>query len=94
VTEFTPFDTRWILISAFLVMTMQIEFCMLEAGLVRQINNINVACKNLMDFIVAALVYWAAGFGIMYGVGEPSGFYGTSMFMKDHADGATAFFSY
>ncbi len=91
-TEFTPFDTRWILISAFLVTTMQIGFCMLEAGLVRQKNNINVAFKNLMDFIVAGLAYWAVGFGIMYGVGEAYGIYGTSMFMKDHADGATAFF--
>lgn len=90
--EFTPFDTSWILLSAFLVMTMQIGFCMLEAGLVRQKNSINVAFKNLMDFIVAGLVYWAVGFGIMYGLGEPNGIYGTSMFLKSHADGATAFF--
>lgn len=91
-TEFTPFDTRWILLSAFLVMTMQIGFCMLEAGMVRQKNNINVAFKNLMDLIVAGLAYWAVGFGIMYGVGEAAGLYGTSMFLKSHTDGATAFF--
>ncbi len=90
--EFKPFDTSWILICAFLVMTMQIGFCMLEAGLVRQKNSINVAFKNLMDFIVAGLAYWAVGFGIMYGLGESNGFYGTSMFLKSHADGATAFF--
>jgi len=94
VTQFTPFDTSWILLSAFLVMTMQIGFCMLEAGLVRQKNSINVAFKNLMDFIVAGLAYWAVGFGIMYGIGEPNGIYGTSMFMKSHEDGATAFFLY
>jgi len=92
VTEFTDFDTRWILICAFLVMTMQIGFCMLEAGLVRQKNSINVAFKNLMDFTVAGLAYWAVGFGIMYGVGESTGIYGTSMFLKSHTDGATAFF--
>ncbi len=91
-TEFTLFDTRWILISAALALTMQIGFCMLEAGLVRQKNNINVAFKNLMDFIVAGLAYWAVGFGIMYGVGESNGIYGTTMFLKNHAEGAIAFF--
>jgi len=86
VTEFTLFDTSWILLCAFLVMTMQIGFCMLEAGLVRQKNSINVAYKNLMDFIVAGLAYWAVGFGIMYGVGESSGLYGTSLFLKALAE--------
>jgi len=71
---------------------MQIGFCMLETGLVRQKNSINVAFKNLMDFVVASLVYWAVGFGIMYGIGEANGFFGTSMFLKTHADGAGAFF--
>jgi len=73
---------------------MQIGFCMLEAGLVRQKNSINVAFKNLMDFIVAALAYWAVGFGIMYGVGDANGIYGTTMFLKSHEDGFTAFFLY
>jgi len=45
-----------------------------------------------MDFVVAGLAYWAVGFGIMYGLGEPNGVYGTTMFLKSHAEGATAFF--
>jgi len=88
----TMFDTSWILLSAFLVMTMQVGFCMLEAGLVRQKNSINVAFKNLMDFVIAGLVSWAGGFGLMYGAGYSSGLFGTTMFLKSHADGATAFF--
>lgn len=88
----TPIDTSWILLSAFLVMTMQIGFCMLETGLVRQKNSINVAYKNLMDFVVAGLVFWLVGFGIMYGTGHSSGLFGTDLFLKSHADGATAFF--
>ncbi len=71
---------------------MQIGFCMLEAGLVRQKNSINVAYKNLMDFVVAGLVFWVVGFGIMYGTGHSSGLFGTDMFLKSHAEGATAFF--
>ena len=71
---------------------MQIGFCMLEAGLVRQKNSINVAFKNLMDFVVAGLVFWMVGFGLMYGAGHASGVFGTDMFLKSHADGASAFF--
>jgi len=71
---------------------MQIGFCMLEAGLVRQKNSINVAFKNLMDFIVAGLAYWVVGFGVMYGLGDAHGIYGTSMFLKSHEDGYGAFF--
>lgn len=90
--ESATFNTSWILLSAFLVMTMQIGFCMLEAGLVRQKNSINVAFKNLMDFVVAGLVFWLVGFGIMYGTGHSSGLFGMDMFLKSHDDGATAFF--
>jgi len=89
------FDSgAWILLCAFLVMTMQIGFCLLEAGLVRQKNSINVAFKNLMDFVVAALVFWIIGFALMYGSGHSSGLFGTDMFFKSHSDGATAFFLY
>gem|GEM_PF-4349179 len=66
-TDFTPLDITWLLISAFLVMTMQIGFCMLETGLVRSKNSINVAFKNVMDFVVASLTFWAIGYGLMYG---------------------------
>lgn len=75
-------------------MTMQIGFCMLEAGLVRQKNSINVAYKNLMDFIVSGLVFWAVGYGIMYGAGHASGLFGTDLFLRAHDDGAGAFFLY
>ncbi len=65
---------------------------MLEAGLVRQKNSINVAFKNLMDFVVAGLVFWTVGFGLMYGAGHSSGLFGMDMFLKSHSEGATAFF--
>jgi len=92
--DLSPLDTSWLLLSAFLVTTMQIGFCMLEAGLVRQKNSINVAFKNLMDFVVAGLVFWALGFGVMHGAGHASGLVGTDLFLKSHAEGASAFFLY
>ena len=92
--DLSHFDSSWILLSAFLVMTMQIGFCMLEAGMVRQKNSINVAYKNLMDFITSGLVFWAVGYGIMFGAGHSSGLFGTDLFLRSHTDGAGAFFLY
>ena len=92
--DLSLFDTSWILLCAFLVTAMQIGFCMLEAGLVRQKNSINVAFKNLMDFVIAGLIYWAVGYGLMYGTGHASGLFGTDFFMKNHTDGEGAFFLY
>lgn len=58
---------------------MQAGFCLFEAGLVRTKNSINVAFKNLSDFTITALVYWAFGFGLMYG-DSVSGLFGFSDF--------------
>ena len=92
-TDFTPLDITWLLISAFLVMTMQIGFCMLETGLVRSKNSINVAFKNVMDFVVASLTFWAIGYGLMYGA-SISGMLGSTLFFVDHKETVGAFFIY
>mgnify|MGYP000002473464 CR=1 FL=1 len=92
--DLTPLDTSWLLICAFLVTTMQIGFCALESGLVRQKNSINVAFKNLMDFVVAGLVFWLIGYGLMFGAGSANGLLGTDLFLRSHADGNAAFFVY
>ncbi|MBS0204851.1 MAG: ammonium transporter [Planctomycetes bacterium] len=60
-------DIAWVLMSAALVMTMQGGFCFLESGLSRAKNSTNVAIKNLIDFCVAAVVYWGFGFALMFG---------------------------
>lgn len=61
-------DSLWVVVASALVMSMQVGFCMLEAGLVRSKNTINVAMKNFMDFVVAALCFWAFGFALMFGL--------------------------
>lgn len=63
-------DTLWVLLCATLVMSMQTGFCMLEAGLVRSKNTINVAIKNMLDFCVAGLCFWAFGFALMFGASQ------------------------
>jgi ammonium transporter, Amt family len=63
-------DTMWTLVAAFLVFLMQAGFAMVESGFTRQKNSANIVMKNLMDFGVASLAYWAIGFAIMFGAGN------------------------
>lgn len=72
-------DTVWIIYAATLVFFMQAGFAMLSAGLTRAKNVGNVLMKNLMDFAVGALVFWAVGWGLAYGR-DVGGFIGASGF--------------
>ena len=69
----------WTLVAACLVFFMQAGFAMVEAGFTRAKNAINIMMKNLMDFSVGTLAYWAVGFGLMFGT-TSTGFFGTSGF--------------
>ena len=60
-------DAGFVLICAALVFLMQAGFCMLETGLVRSKNSINVAVKNLLDFAISMLAFAAFGFSLMFG---------------------------
>lgn len=68
-------DLLWMGLCAFLVVFMQAGFLSLEAGLVRSINRINVAIKNLSDFICSTVSYFLVGFGLMFG-GSIMGLFG------------------
>lgn len=74
----THADYVWTLVAAFLVFFMQAGFAMVEAGLTRSKNTVNILMKNLMDFSVGSLAFWAIGFGIMFGV--TNGIFGTTGF--------------
>ncbi|MBC2600441.1 ammonium transporter [Puniceicoccus vermicola] len=82
----TPLDILWVLLSGALVMLMQLGFCMLESGLVRTKNTINVAAKNLVDFCVAVIAYWAIGYGLMFGAGS-TGWFGENEFFFEVSTG-------
>ena len=69
----------WTLVAAVLVFFMQAGFAMVEAGFTRAKNAINIMMKNLMDFSMGSLFYWAIGFGLMFGVSK-TGFFGTTGF--------------
>lgn len=59
-------DSLWILLAAALVFLMQPGFMCLESGLPRSKNSINVAIKNLADFVFAVLSFWAIGYGLLF----------------------------
>ena len=40
---------------------------MVEAGFTRAKNAANIIMKNLMDFAIGSVVFWALGFGLMFG---------------------------
>ena len=78
----------WTLIAAILVFFMQAGFAMVETGFTRAKNAVNIMMKNLMDFSIGSLGFWAIGFGLMFGA-TAGGFIGTTgFFLSDAAPGA------
>ena len=82
----------WTLVAAFLVFLMQAGFAMVEAGFTRAKNACNIMMKNMMDFSVGALAFWAIGFGLMFGASN--GFFGTTDFFFSGATGDGAAWNY
>jgi Amt family ammonium transporter len=72
-------NTLWVAIAAILVFFMQAGFALLESGMSRSKNAINVMMKNYMDVCLGSLIFWLVGFGIMFG-SNPSGFFGQDNF--------------
>ena len=71
-------------ICAALVFFMQAGFAMLESGMVRSKNAINVIMKNYTDMCFGALAFWAIGYGIMFGTTTDGwGLFGTDSFMLE-----------
>ena len=64
--------TFMFLVTGFLVMFMAAGFTMLEAGLVRQKNVTMQLTKNIALFAIAAIMYYALGYALMY-PGAPDG---------------------
>lgn len=67
-------DSVWLLLAAALVMLMQAGFALVEAGFTRAKNAGNIIMKNVMDFSVGGLTYWAFGFALAYGGSSLGGF--------------------
>ena len=90
-------DTLWVLVAAFLVFFMQAGFAMVESGFTRAKNAVNILMKNLMDFSMGSIAYWAIGFAIMFGAGNAfmgtSGWFVPSQTLTEGAAASTSVFS-
>jgi len=79
----------YLMVSTVLVFIMHAGFAMLEAGFTRQKNVANIIGKNLMTISLGILVYYAIGWGIMYGE-QVAGLFGTDGFFLTNAPYDTA----
>ncbi len=77
-------DTFYFLICGALVMWMAAGFTMLEAGLVRSKNTVEILTKNIALFATASTMYMICGYAIMYdGPLFLSGIAGTESLVAD-----------
>ena len=72
-------DNLWVFIAGVLVFLMQAGFALLEAGLTRAKNVVNIFAKNIADAIIGILAFFATGYAFAFG--ETGGwFIGTDNF--------------
>jgi Amt family ammonium transporter len=62
-------DTLWVMVTAFLVFWMNAGFALLETGLCRAKNAVNILAKNFVVFAISSLGFWIVGFGLMFSDG-------------------------
>ena len=60
-------NNLWLLVATILVIFMNAGFAMVEAGMCRQKNAVNILSKNLFVFALAVTSYWFVGYSLMYG---------------------------
>ena len=82
----------WVIVAAILVFFMQAGFTLVETGLTRSKNAVNIIMKNVMDCAAGALVFFAVGFGLMFGTS--SGWIGTDGFFLSGIEGQDAAWTY
>jgi len=83
----TNLDYVWTLVAAALVFFMQAGFAMVETGFTRAKSAVNIMMKNLMDFSMGSIFFWAIGFGIMFGASKTGWFGTTGFFLSDYTSG-------
>ena len=82
-------DTVWVLVTAMLVFWMNAGFALVESGLCRAKNTSNILAKNFIVFAASSISFWAIGWGLMFGDGNP--FVGTQgLFFVSGADNSPA----
>ena len=75
----------WVFIAGVLVFFMQAGFALLEAGLTRAKNVVNIFTKNMADAIIGVLAFFAVGYAFAFG-SDTNNFIGTEGFFLSGLD--------
>ncbi len=76
----------WMMLCTALVFFMHLGFSLLEIGLTRQKNTVNILFKNIFIICSGLLLYFVVGFSLMY-PGEFNGYFGFDGFGLSLPDG-------
>lgn len=82
-------NSLWTMVGAILVIFMLGGFILLEAGSTRMKNAGHIAGKTIFTFGISSLVFWAVGYGFIFG-GDANFFVGMSDFFYSGAQIADA----
>jgi ammonium transporter, Amt family len=78
-------DNIWVFIAGCLVFFMQAGFTLVEAGLTRAKNVVNIFAKNMADAIIGILAFFVSGYALAFGGGND--FFGdTGFFLQGLGD--------
>jgi Amt family ammonium transporter len=66
-TEAHSLNLAWLLVSAFLVMFMQLGFAMVETGFTRAKNAVHTMAMNFVIYPLGVVGFWLVGYGIALG---------------------------
>ena len=77
--ELLYLNTVWTVLAAAMVLFMEGGFSLLESGLVRTKNAVNVTMKIFVDLTIGALAFWLIGFAVLFGK-DQFGLIGTNLF--------------
>ncbi|MBM7553360.1 ammonium transporter [Thalassobacillus pellis] len=90
-------NNLWIVVCTVLVLLMQGGFILLEAGSTRMKNAGHIAGKTVFTVGIVSIVFWAFGYGLIYGegnalIGFGNFFYGDATTMGEGLAGSVDFF--
>jgi Amt family ammonium transporter len=84
-------NSIWVVVAGCLVFFMQAGFAFLEIGFSRGKNAGTIVAKILVNFSIAAIVYWAVGFAFAFGHTDNLVIGTHGFFLRDYGDPQEAF---
>jgi Amt family ammonium transporter len=64
-------NSLWVMVAGVLVILMIGGFILLETGSTRMKNAGHIAGKTILTFGIGSIVFWAVGYGLIFGKGNP-----------------------